>query len=182
MNVWENTVITDQGIALLTKLMEGNTLEITRAVTGTNYVNAALLREQTEIIDPQQTLKFREIIYPEEGKCCLPCYLTNDELEKGYTARQVGVFATDPDEGEILFFIAQAGTKDNGTIVPSKDESPGYNAEWTFYFHYGPADNVTLMVDPSNVVTVKIMEQYVSEYVAAEILVATIPEIDAVTG
>lgn len=181
MNIWENTVITDKGIALLTKLMEGNTLAITRAVTGTNYVVPALLREQTEIIDPQQTLTFRKITYPEEGKCCLPCWMTNDELETGYTAKQVGVYANDPDEGEVLFFIAQA-TRDTGTIVPSKDESPGYSAEWAFYFNYGPASSVTLMVDPSNVVTRPIMEQYVTEYVDAEIIAATIPEIDAVTG
>lgn len=179
MNIWENTVLTDKGIGLLTKLMEGNTLDITRAVTGANYVNPTLLREQTEIINPKQTLKFREITYPDEGKCKLPVWLDNDDLDEGYTAMQVGVFAKDPDEGEILFFIAQAN-RDTGTIVPNKAESPGYSAEWNFYFNFGSADGVTLLVDPTNVVTYPIMEQYVTAYVDAQ--AATIPEIDAVTG
>lgn len=177
MNIWENTIITQSGIALLSKLIEGNTLKITRAETGTGYVLPGTLREQKEVTEPIQALAFRPITYPEDGRCCLPCYLTNDDLETGYTVKQVGIYAEDPDEGEILFFIAQA-TKETGVIVPSKDESPGYNAEWTFYFNYGEASNVTLMLDPSNVVTSIIMEQYI----AAEIQAATIPEIDDALG
>ncbi len=180
MNLWENAVITSKGIALLTKLVEGNTLNITKAVTGAGYVTPGLLQAQEEVSDPKQTLSFRPITYPEEGKCCLPCYLTNDELDTAYTAKQLGVYANDPDEGEILFFIAQAPAN-NGTPIPSKDESPGYNAEWTFYFQYGQADNVTLMVDPSNVVTSIIMERYVTEYVESNIMALSIAEIDEVT-
>lgn len=180
MNLWENAVITSKGIALLTKLVEGNTLDITKAVTGAGYVTPGLLQAQKAVSDPKQTIFFREITYPEEGKCCLPCYLTNDELDTAYKAKQLGVYANDPDEGEILFFIAQAPANE-GTDVPAKDESPGYNAEWTFYFQYGQADNVTLLVDPSNVVTTIIMEKYVNEFVESNIQALSIDEIDKVT-
>lgn len=180
MNLWENAVITSKGIALLTKLVEGNTLDITKAVTGAGYVTPGLLQAQEAVSDPKQTIFFREITYPEEGKCCLPCYLTNDELDTAYKAKQLGVYANDPDEGEILFFIAQAPANE-GTDVPAKDESPGYNAEWTFYFQYGQADNVTLLVDPSNVVTTIIMERYVNEFVESNIQALSIDEIDKVT-
>lgn len=181
MNIWANAVITTKGTNLLAKLIEGNTLKITRAVTGAGYVTPGLLQAQTEIIEPKQTLLLRKITYPEEGKCCLPCRLINDEVKTGYTVKQIGVFAMDPDEGEILFFIAQSPAE-NGTIVPAESEIAGYTAEWTFYFQYGQADNVTLMVDPTNVVVEQVMVEYVSEYVANEIKAATIPEIDAVTG
>lgn len=181
MSLWSNTVITDKGISLLSKLIEGNTLSITRAVTGTGYTTPGLIQELTEIAEPKQTLALKNVTYPEKGKCCLPCLLTNDEVETGYTARQIGIYALDPNEGEILFFIAQAPVN-GGTVVPSKDEQVGYTAEWRFYFQYGHADNVTLMVDPSNTIGWKDMVEYVSEYVAAEVLVATIPEINAVTS
>lgn len=179
MSTWSNTVITDKGISLLTKLIEGNTLSITRAVTGTGYTTPGLIQALTEIEDPKQTLEFKKVTYPEYGKCCLPCRLTNDEVETGYKARQLGIYAMDPDEGEILFFVAQAPI-DGGTDVPAKDELIGYAAEWSFYFQYGRADNVTLLVDPSNTVNNDEMVEYVSKYVAA--LVATIPEINAVTS
>lgn len=178
MNIWANAVITDKGLALLSKLVAGNTLAITKAQTGSGSVTPGVLSKQTEVSSPKQTLKFRSASYPEEGKCALPCYLTNDGLTSGYTAMQVGVFATDPDDGEILFFIAQAESG-KGTEVPSAAEMPGYNAEWTFYFQYGQADAVSITVDPANTVTQKGMEQYVAAYITSAVLPLTDAEIDA---
>lgn len=165
MNVWENAVITNKGLSLLSKLMEGNKLEIIRAVAGSGYVTPGLLIAQTAVTDPKQELSFRAVSYSEEGKCKLPCYLTNEGVTTGYTAKQVGVYANDPDEGEILFFIAQSQS-DKGTEVPAESEMVGYSAEWNFYFQYGQADGVNVAVDPSNVVTRADMEKYVAEATA----------------
>lgn len=181
MNIWENAVVTNKGLALLSKLIDGNTLEITKAVAASGYVTPGLLQIQKEVTDPKLTLLIREVAYPEEGKCALTCYMGNEGVNEGYTVSQVGVYATDPDEGEILFFIAQSQSG-TGTIVPSEEESAGYSAEWTFYFQYGQADGVNVYVDQANTVNLKQMNEYVSSYVATEILAATIPEIDAVTS
>lgn len=152
MNVWENAVITTQGLSLLAKLTAGNKLEITRGETGAGYVTPGTLAQQTTVSNPMQSLKFSAISYPEEGKCKLPCRLTNDDVATGYTATQVGVYATDPDEGEILFLLVQAASGE-GTIVPSAAEMPGYSAEWSLYLQYGQANGVNVSVDPSNSVT-----------------------------
>ena len=152
MNVWENAVITSKGIALLAKLSQGNTLTITKGLTGAGYVTPGLLQQQTDVTSPKQELSFRSASYPEEGNCKLLCVLTNDELSTGYTATQVGIYAEDPDEGEILYFIAQAASG-HGTVVPSAAEMAGYSAEWSFYFQYGQADGVNVTVDPSNTVS-----------------------------
>lgn len=162
MNIWANAVITNDGIALLAKLVEGSTLTIKRAQTGTGFVTPGLLSKQTEIVGPRQELEFRPVSYPETGKCALPCYLTNKGLASGYTATQVGIFAEDPDVGEILFFIAQAESG-TGTPVPSDTEMPGYNAEWTFYFQCGQAEQVTVFVDPANTVSRRDLERYLAE-------------------
>lgn len=159
MNIWENAVVTIKGLSLLSKLVEGNTLDITRAETGEGYVTPGLLSQLTEVSSPKQALSFRAVSYPEEGKCQIPCYLTNDGLEAGYTTKQVGVYATDPDEGEILFLILQAPSG-YGTVVPSEAESPGYSAEWTLYMQYGQADGVNVNVDPSNTVSTEEFEKF----------------------
>lgn len=147
MNIWENAVITTKGLALLAKLTAGNTLTLTKAIVGSGYVTPGLLVQQTTVTSPKQEISFRAQSYPEEGKCKLPCFLTNNDLNEGYTASQVGIYATDPDEGEILFFIAQA-MSGKGTEIPSASEMPGYSSEWTFYFTYGQADGVSVTVDP----------------------------------
>ena len=175
MNVWANAVITEKGLSLLSKLTQGNTLEIIEAVTGSGFVTPGLLQKQTAVTDPKQQLNFRPVSYPETGKCALPMALTNEGLTLGYESTQVGVFAKDPDEGEILFFIAQAVDRNSGTTVPSETEMPGYSAEWTFYFQYGQADGVTVTVDPSNSVSRDEMETYVTNAFAS----ITFAEIDA---
>lgn len=151
MNIWENAIITQKGLALQSKLIQGKTLKITRAVAGTGYVSPVLLVQQTAISGIKQELIFKEFSYPEEGKCSLVAFLTNEGLATGYTATQVGIYAEDPDEGEILYFINQA-TSGKGTDVPSETEMPGYQAEWTFYFQYGQADGITVTVDPANTI------------------------------
>lgn len=153
MNQWANTVLTDKGTALLAKLTQGNTLSITRAVTGAGFVTPGLLAKQTEVTDPKQELSFRPVSYPETGKCAIPTALTNDSLETGYEATQVGIYAMDPDDGEILLFISQAPDAQSGTIIPSKTEMPGYAAEWTFYLAYGQADMVNVTVDQAGAVS-----------------------------
>lgn len=177
MNIWENSVITDKGLSLLAKLTEGNTLDIAAAVTGAGYVTPGLLQKQTTITDPKQSLTFRPYSYPEVGKCSVPCYLSNDGLGTGYVATQVGIFATDPDEGEILFFLAQSASGE-GTTIPSETEMPGYSAEWTFYFQYGQADGVTVTVDPTRTVSREEMEAYI----AGNFVRITNDEIDAILG
>lgn len=157
MNIWSTGVITNQGLELQAKLIEGTILNITRAVTGSGYVDPSILKQLTAVVNEQQTLEFLTVTYPEEGKCKLPCYLNNDTLGSGYTAMQVGIYAIDPDGGEILYFIAQA-EEGTGTIVPSSREMPGYKAEWDFYFQYGQADAVNVIVDPSDVATTLMLE------------------------
>lgn len=178
MNIWQNAVITNKGLALQSKLIEGHRLHITRAVTGAGWVNPTLLQQQTAVSDPKQNLSFHPVSYPEQGKCAVPVTLDNVGLETGYTAHQISFFAMDPDEGEILYAIAGSTTNEekDGTIVPAEHESPGYGAEWTFYFQYGNADGVTVIVDAANSVTWGDMKAYVAETVMS----ITYPEIDSV--
>lgn len=163
MNIWANTVLTDKGRALLAKLTQGNTLNITRAVTGAGFVTPGFLAKQTEVTDPKQTLEIRPASYPETGTCALTVALRNEVLTVGYEATQVGIYATDPDEGEILFFISQATAAGSGTTIPSETEMASYSAEWTFYFQYGQADSVNVTVDPAGAISREELKGYVDD-------------------
>lgn len=149
-------VYTQKGLNLLAKLTEGSTLQITRAVTGTGVVDVESLDKQTAISGQKQELSFQTPTYPETGMCKLPMFVTNDGVATEYTAHQIGLYATDPDEGAILYFIAQSTT---GTDIPPESDITGYTATWTFYFKYGQADDVTVNVDPTNAVTKDMLEE-----------------------
>ena len=167
MYTWENAVLTTKGIALLAKLTSGHTLSLVRAVAGAGYVGDTSLKYQSSVTGEKQELWFATQSYPEEGTCAVPVRLYNTGLSAGYIATQIGIYAMDPDEGEILYLIAQAG-QDDGTKVPSESEMPGYSAEWTFYLKYGQADGVSVTVDPSNTVNEDRVRSIISEVVTKE--------------
>lgn len=152
MNIWETAIITNKGIALQAKLHSGTTLSLTRAVAGAGTVLASDLINQTSVTDERHEMSFSTQSYPEEGKCAVPLKLFNTNVTEGFTVRQIGVYAFDPDEGEILYLIAQA-IDGEGTAVPSATEMPGYLSVWTFYIQYGQADGVDVTVDPAGSMT-----------------------------
>ena len=156
--------VTDKGNALLAKLAAGNTLEITKAVSGSGAVDTTLLKQQTTVATPQQTVTIQPVAYPGEKKCKLPITIRNAGLATSYTCTNIGVFANDPDEGEILFFLAAADGP--GTSIVSETLQPGYSADYDFYVSYGNADGVNVTVDPSNAVTQGAMENYVATEMA----------------
>lgn len=156
------TVITNKGLALLAKLTQGNTLEITSAKTGAGTVDASLLQQQTAVTNLKQTMTIKSINYPEDGKCVLVLSVTNDGVASGYTIMQVGIYAQDPDEGELLFSIWQIDSG-SGINIPSEAVLPGYNAEMNYYIKYDQADSVNVNVDPSNTVSQAAMEAYVNK-------------------
>lgn len=152
--------VTDKGNALLAKLAEGNTLEIIEAVSGSGTVDTTLLKQQTTVDTPQQTVDIQPVAYPGEKMCKLPITIRNDGLATSYTCTNIGVFANDPDEGKILFFKAAAVGP--GTSIVSETLQPGYSADFDFYVSYGNADGVSVTVDPSNSVTQEGLENYVA--------------------
>lgn len=160
----DNAVITKKGLALLAKLPQGTALEITSAKTGTGSVDISSLQDQTGVTSPKQTLTIQNVSHQEDGKCSLILSVTNDGVLSSYTIMQLGVFARDPDEGEILFSIYQANSGE-GINIPSATILPGYSAEWSYNIKFDKADNVNVNVDPSNTVTRAAMEEYVGSAV-----------------
>lgn len=162
MSKWPNFVITAKGEELLAKLIAGTKLAITRAVTGTGYVDPDTLSAQTAVSGEKQTIELRALAYTDESKAVLHCRMSNSGLAAGYTAMQVGVYATDPDDGEILFCLAQA-EEDKGSEVPSEADDPGYTALWSLHVRFGQADGVEIAVSDADAVTVIMMEDALSE-------------------
>lgn len=131
MNLWENTVLTDQGKALQAKLMKGQTLKIKRVMTGAGKVPVVDLRQQTSVTEGGYDITLQPA-RTEGDSTILPVLLENKGLEKSYELWQVGFYAEDPDKGEILFCLAQASEAKN---IPSEAESPGFSITWDFYFN-----------------------------------------------
>ena len=138
-------VKTDKGLALEAKTIAGATLTLTRCVSGAGKVNTVYLRKQTAVSTEKQTLSVQSIKV-DGNKYSIRAVLTNVSLTTGYSMYQVGFYATDPQEGEILFALAQI---DTAKAIPSKDDSPGYAIEFTFTFENSSDANIDISLDTS---------------------------------
>lgn len=141
MATWSVTV-TNKGIALQTKQVNGATISFTRVVSGSGSVSIVNLKEQTAVKSIVQTLSMESLkVLDDTFK--ITVLLSNAEVTEGYNLSQIGFYATDPDEGEILFAIGQIDTP---RAIPTNEDSPGYCLEFAFTFQN--SNNVTIEITP----------------------------------
>ena len=156
MNIWENTVLTDQGKALQAKLLQGQTLKISRVTTGSKKVPIVDLRQQADVTEGGYDITLQPS-RTEGEKTVLPVLLENTGLKESYDLWQVGFFAEDPDEGEILFCISQASQAKH---IPSEAESPGYSVTWDFYFNTSNSVPFEVVLNSSGLVNIEAYQEH----------------------
>ena len=154
MNIWENTVITEKGLALQTKLLDGATLRITKVEAGAGKT-ADDIRKQTEVLQVKQGLSL-QMVKKTEKQIIIPVLLENLNVSESYELWQIGFYAEDPDEGEILYCLAQAS---EGKIIPSATESPGFSITWNFHFKVSDGEKIDMQIEPAGLVSVEIFNQ-----------------------
>ena len=159
MSAWTSTV-TNAGAELLGLLVAGETLNITRAVSGSTAVPIVDIKTQTQISDVAQTLTMQPAQTREDGSIILPVILENTQLKSEYTLWQVGIFAQHPEKGEILFLIAQA---ENEEVIPTAKDAPGFSIEWRFYFKNSNDVNVNVAMDPAGLVSLEVFNQHAGD-------------------
>lgn len=151
MKLWENTALTEKGTALQNKLFDGQTLKITGAKAGAGEVPPVNLRQQTQITDERQEITLQPV-RTEDGKAVIPVLLENTEVKESYELHQVGFYAQDPEEGEILYCIAQTS---EGKKIPSAAESPGFSITWNFCFQNSDTAPFEVVLDSAGLVGIE---------------------------
>jgi hypothetical protein len=144
-----NTTVTELGLQLQTKQVQGATIAFTKALTGSGVVPVVNLKEQTAVSNIQQTVTIESLTVGEQ-QYNIKVLISNLNLATGYNLSQVGLYATDPDEGEILFAIAQLDTPQP---IPSYESSPGYAIELSMTFQNDNGANITITPDMAGYVT-----------------------------
>ena len=151
MSVWTSTP-TQKGLALQSKLLSTDKLEITRVVSGAGSVPVGQLSVQTAVSDIKQNLTVESLTYDENGKGLLRVMINNYSLQTGYSMNQIGIYANDPDEGEILYVIAQV--TDVAEKIPSITEQPaGFTCGWAFRLTFSNSSNISITITPDAFIT-----------------------------
>ena len=93
---------TNKGLALAAKTAAGACLRVTRVVGGSGHT--------ADIPNVAQLLEIRQTLAVDEARCAgdtavLPVTLAAVELGATYTLTELGIYAEDPNEGEILYCV-----------------------------------------------------------------------------
>ena len=161
--------LTIKGQELNAKIQAGNgdiPLEITRIVSASGRSENPL--ELEDVIDRRQTAQIikREVF---GVRAAIGILLSNQgnpttgeqPLASGYTLSQFGMYAIDPDEGEILYRISQFETP---TYVPAATEM-GWTINPTWNFTVGNASEVIVNIDPEGMATAGDLNDHIEQAV-----------------
>lgn len=106
---FKKAVITEKGLALVTKVQMGSTtLKFTKIATGAGSYGDEDVGNRTELKDKKQEFSLSSISVVDNDTVKLRAVISNAGLETGYYIREIGLFAQDPDDGEILYSLAVA--------------------------------------------------------------------------
>ena len=170
MAVWRYACKTIQGMNLDLKLVgrEDLPLRLTRAMSGAGNINPTQLMGLTDVMIPVQELQLLDIIeHIDENIVMIPIILRNTGVKKQYNMYQIGIYAEDPDLGEILYIVLQSEGPEE---IPSVAEMKDFKLEWYINLSVSNADNVEVVIDETGVLT---LEQGDARYV-----IQTVYELD----
>ena len=148
------TVLTNNGLALITKLVAAKaTLEFSRVAVGTGKVPQG--------VDPQAMISLNAykmdaqissygVSPDQEDVAYIVTQVSSIGVSAGFAVTEGGVFANDPDKGEILF--AYLDLTEDPQYVYAETDSISKFVEITFNVLIGSVEKVTAYVTPGALV------------------------------
>lgn len=158
---WNGLQLTNKGIALQAKVQAGTQLHITKLKLGSGVVPSGTdVKTLTDLIAPEQNLGIggKEAV---GDYCKISSTISNTGLEAGYYVRELGVFAQDPDDGEILYMYTTDGAPD---YLPAGGGSTVISQEFSVMIALDDTDNIVVDIDPAALATLGYVQLQIQEH------------------
>ena len=117
MAAFPKMTLTNAGQALQTKVLAGATLTFTRIALGDGQLNGQPIAPLTALISQKATVEVDSVRVVNTSTAQVAGFFSNADISTGFWWRETGVFAQDPDMGEILYGYTNAG--DAGDYIPT---------------------------------------------------------------
>ena len=143
MAEWSNATMTDIGADLQAKVNAGKTkLTFTKIKVGSG-VNATNTLALTDVISSKwETTNF---VVKQEGKIVsVDTFITNNGIKEAFRMSEIGLFANDPDKGEILYAYLTDPEPDR---MPAEGGAVVVSQELTIGMMFSNTGNVSLTVN-----------------------------------
>ena len=144
-------VITGKGQALMAKLIAGSGIANFSAIkTSSTVYTQEQLASLTSLTNIKQSASISSISRINNTSVNIKGALNNKDLATGYTVNTIGLYAIDPDEGEILYAVARAT---QAGYMPPYNSITSSGILFDFVITVGNAANVTVTVNPAAIAT-----------------------------
>lgn len=110
MAIFNNMSITNKGQALYAKVQAGIELKFTKMMVGSGDIDARNPATLLDLIEPKYTVGIQSMTPNSEAKTALISgTIDNRDMTEAVYICEIGLYAQDPDEGEILYAYGTAG-------------------------------------------------------------------------
>lgn len=153
MAEFSKLVITNKGQALLAKMIAGEgSVEFTKVSASSTAYTDAQLEGLTSLSNVKQTSLISKITRTNGVAIKVEAAFTNTELTAGYYMKALGLYAVDPDVGEILYAVTRETS--GNCYMPAYNGITVSGAYVQLVTTVGNAENVSLEVDQAAVATI----------------------------
>lgn len=159
MAEWSNATMTDVGADLQAKVNAGKTkLTFTKIKVGSGVNNTNPLALTDVISSKWETTNF---VVKQEGKIVsVDTFITNNGIHEAFRMSEIGLFAQDPDKGEVLYAYLTDPEPDR---MPAEGGSVVVSQELTIGMVFSNTGNVSLTVNMGALVTHEQLERHNSD-------------------
>ncbi len=164
MSNWSSTQLTDLGRALDAKVTAGTTLlSFTKMKLGSGTETAEDIPAMTDLVSPKLVLGISScaVSASDDTICELISVASSSDVEDSFVVRELGVFATDPDVGEILYAVMLDSTPDT---MQNENVSSPVTVTYQVNIVSANASSITAVIDPAGLVNVAALEAAIREH------------------
>ncbi|WP_020621172.1 phage tail protein [Paenibacillus daejeonensis] len=142
-----NIQITNRGRALQAKAQAGAQLVFTRFRIGSGQMSGQQIADMTNLIQPVMWLTLNKSQPSSTGRHTIGAPFTNTGVTTGFYFREWGLFAQDPDIGEILYCYGNVGA--GAEYIPAGGGSEIIEQQLDMIVIIGNATTVNAVIDES---------------------------------
>ncbi|MDT3416183.1 hypothetical protein QO009_002051 [Brevibacillus aydinogluensis] len=144
-------ILTKKGRDLQAKAEAGVTLTFTKVKIGDGQLaQGQSLEDLNDLVSPQKILTIGSVQAEGNGLCRIRANITNQGITQGFYVREIGLFAQDPQLGEILYAIATASAAD---YLPPEGGATVVNNQFDIIVIVGNATQISATISPSGIIS-----------------------------
>lgn len=156
MASWKPWTLTNKGQQFQAKVNAGLVDEVNYTKFAIGDGIASSLESLTELVNKKMDLPLKSVT-PQNNTVSFNTLITNTDVEEDFYCREMGLYVTDPDDGEILFAVT---TDNNPDLMPADGSATTVAYDFTLVLVFSNIGNVVSFVKMDALATMQDIENH----------------------